>query len=261
MCGARDKEAALLDRLQRLEQIVLLQPTQVPQPSPVQSTATFGSRIPDDVEQLINPNPTTMDAIALARCLPPLPQAMELFDHFMHAIHPTFGVLHVPSTRALLQQIYQNLLDGEEPDLAGLALIYSIFTGAALAWANEVLDAINATEEDAKVAVTTYSQVALAILDNRRRPVPPSTVALQALSTLAYVLAHADGSSQTVHMLRSREMVMARSMQVHRLDTAKRREERQLNGSNVIETEAQRRLWWHMVSSEWYVNFSFGTKP
>ncbi|KAF2158806.1 hypothetical protein M409DRAFT_71438 [Zasmidium cellare ATCC 36951] len=223
-----------------------------------QSVVAFGSGIPSDVEQLISPDPTTPDAILLARCLPPLSQAMELFNHFMHAIHPTFGVLHVPSTRALLQQIYQNLLDGDEPNMAGLALIYSVFAGAALAWSTELLGALQATQENAEMSFTTYSQLAVAILDNRQHPVPNSTVALQAFSTLGYVLAHSDGFSQTVHLLRSREMHMSRSLQIHRLDTAKRREERRLKGFNIIETEAQRRLWWHMVSSDWLLALSSG---
>ncbi|KAL4998930.1 hypothetical protein BDV10DRAFT_184826 [Aspergillus recurvatus] len=311
--SASNHDSILLDRIQRLEEIILQQANQMPRPSSMerssssgpQATAlaspvhgqqpawspavgsnvsspmdtaskasslieeissgnmqqgvmSFGSSMPNEIQQLVNPSPAPLDAVALARFLPPLAQAMELFNHFARCMHPTFGVLHIPSTRALMQQIYQNLLDGDEPNIAGLALVYAIFAGAALAWTTELLEALHATQDEAKTAFSTYSHLALSILDDRQQAVSSSTVTLQAISTLGYVLSHTDGFSQKVHMLRIRQLLMARSMQIHRLDTAKRREERRLNGSNVIETEVQRRIWWHMVSSDWLHSLSGG---
>ncbi|CAG9982285.1 unnamed protein product [Clonostachys byssicola] len=45
---------------------------------------------------------------------------------------------------------------------------------------------------------------------------------------------------------------------LHRLDTAKAREERQRNGCNEIELEVQRRIWWHMVADDWLMSFAGG---
>lgn len=204
-----------------------------------------------EVQQLASPA-APLEAATLARCLPPLTQAISLFDHFARSMHPTFGVLHLPSTKAMLRQIYQTLLDGDEPNIAALALAYSIFAGAALAWADDLLAALHATQNDAQTAFTTYSRLALFILDDQQHVVASSTMTLQAISTLCYVLSYTDGFSQKVQMLSLRGLLMARGMGIHRLDTAKRRDDRRLNGSNVIETEVQRRLWWHMASSDWY---------
>ncbi|KAL4972931.1 hypothetical protein BDW66DRAFT_154277 [Aspergillus desertorum] len=261
--SASNHDNILLDRIQRLEEIILQQANQMLHPlsssaKMQQGVMSFGSSMPNEIEQRTISSPAPLDAAALARCLPPLAQAMELFNHFARCMHPTFGVLHIPSTRALMQQIYQNLLDGDEPNIAGLALVYAIFAGAALAWTTELLEALHATQDEAKIAFSTYSHLALSILDDRQQSVPSSTVTLQAISTLSYVLSHTDGFSQKVHMLRVRQLLMARSMQIHRLDTTKRREERRLNGSNVIETEVQRRIWWHMVSSDWLLSLSGG---
>ncbi|KAL4758932.1 Zn(II)2Cys6 transcription factor [Aspergillus foveolatus] len=314
--SASNHDSILLDRIQRLEEMILQQASQMPRPSSVERGSSsgpqgatlaspghgqqpawssvesavgssvsspmdttskasslieemssgnmqhgvmpFGSSMPNEIQQLASPSPAPLDAAALARCLPPLAQAMEMFNHFARCMHPTFGVLHIPSTRALMQQIYQNLLDGDEPYIAGLALVYAIFAGAALAWTTELLEALHATQDEAKTAFSTYSHLALSILDDRQHAVPSSTVTLQAITTLGYVLSHTDGFSQKVHTLRIRQLLVARSMQIHRLDTAKRREERRLNGSNVIETEVQRRIWWHMVSSDWLLSLSGG---
>jgi hypothetical protein len=40
-------------------------------------------------------------------------------------------------------------------------------------------------------------------------------------------------------------------MKIHRLDTPRYREERQKNGADMVDVEVKRRVWWHMVSSDW----------
>ncbi|GKZ32588.1 hypothetical protein AbraIFM66950_002095 [Aspergillus brasiliensis] len=81
-------------------------------------------------------------------------------------------------------------------------------------------------------------------------------MALEAISALARVLFHADWYSHKAQALRIDAICMARSMQIHRLDTAKKQEERKRSGYNVIEVEVQRRAWWHLVSSDWITSFS-----
>ncbi|GES61319.1 Zn(II)2Cys6 transcription factor [Aspergillus terreus] len=96
-----------------------------------------------------------------------------------------------------------------------------------------------------------YSDLALSILDDNAYPTTPYIMTLLAISTLTHVLSHTDGYSDKVHMLRVRQLLLAQSMQMHRLDTAKRREERRLTGYDVVELEISRRIWWHMVASDW----------
>ncbi|KAL4905495.1 hypothetical protein BDW74DRAFT_185040 [Aspergillus multicolor] len=208
----------------------------------------FGAPISPESSLAITP---TLDLPLLRIYLPPLEQGMELFNHFAQCLQPTFGVLHLPSTRSLVDQVYQVVLNGEEPDLAGLALVYAIFAGAALAWTADFLETLHASREEAKTAFSTYSRLALLILDDHQEALPLSTVALEALCTLGHVLAHTDGFSHKVQTLRMRQLLMARTLQIHRLDSAKCIEERRLKGSNSIETEVQRRIWWHMVASDW----------
>ncbi|PYI02608.1 hypothetical protein BO78DRAFT_432729 [Aspergillus sclerotiicarbonarius CBS 121057] len=46
-------------------------------------------------------------------------------------------------------------------------------------------------------------------------------------------------------------------MRIHCLDSPKAREKRRINGCDGVEIEVQRRIWWHMVSSDWYEFGSF----
>lgn len=208
----------------------------------------FGSELPPDIRLHNESSPSIP---SFTRALPPLPQARALFDHFVCCLQPSFGVLHVPSTRALLEQIYQSILDSEELSPAGLALLFSIFAGAALAWTPQLLDTLHSSKDEAKASLNAYVHVVLLIVDTKLQDTSPSTLALQAITTLCHVLSHMDGFSDKVNMLRIRTLLMARSVQLHRLDTARKRDERRAKGCNPIEVEVQRRIWWHMVSSDW----------
>ncbi|RAL05275.1 uncharacterized protein BO80DRAFT_478266 [Aspergillus ibericus CBS 121593] len=196
------------------------------------------------------------DTKFVSRCLPPWTQARQLLDQFIMTIQPTFGVLHVPSTRTLVEKTYKDMAEGEEPSPAIMVLLFSIFAGAALVATPEVLQVFNATKAEAKGAFTTYTRLAIAIIDNPIKPVPPSTTALEAICTLARVLSHEDWYSHKVPTLRASAICMARAMQIHRLDTAKNREERERSGYDLVELEVQRRVWWHLVSTDWITAFS-----
>ncbi|XRM36872.1 hypothetical protein ABZX51_000358 [Aspergillus tubingensis] len=196
------------------------------------------------------------DTKSISRCLPPWTQARQLLDHFNVVIQPTFGVFHIPSTKELLDETYRGILEGEEPSPTVLVLFFSIFAGAILVATPELLQLLSATEAEAKAAFTTYARLALCIIDNPIKPIPPSTTALGAISALSRVLFHADWYSHKAQTLRIDAICMARSMQIHLLDTAQKQDERKRSGYDAIEVEVQRRAWWHLVSSDWITAFS-----
>ncbi|RAL16668.1 Zn(II)2Cys6 transcription factor [Aspergillus homomorphus CBS 101889] len=193
-----------------------------------------------------------------AECLPPVEQARQLFDQFVQAVQPTFGVLHIPSVRVLMEENYRNLSQGKDPNFVVVILLLSIFAGGALVATPELLGNLRATAVGAKTAFATYTRLSMTMLDYPQRPIAPSTVALLAITTLCHILTHSDGFSDKIQALRMRAIFMARSMQIHRLDTVRRQEERQRTGYEIVEIEVQRRIWWHIVSSDWIVSLSQG---
>jgi hypothetical protein len=194
--------------------------------------------------------------MSVSRHLPPKWQGMVLLDHFVRCVQPTFGVLHIPSIRILVEQTYQGLLEGNELNSANLALLFSIFSAVSLTWTPELLNKVRATPAIAQAAFANYTDLAISLSEN----VPPSTVALEAISLLVHTLTMADGYSGKSHQLNSRAFLMARSMQLHRLDTTQSREARRLKGCDEIEVEVQRRIWWHMAASDWLLAFSGGAQ-
>ncbi|KAJ5609070.1 hypothetical protein N7528_009637 [Penicillium herquei] len=196
--------------------------------------------------------------VELARKLPPLWQAKELFNHFAAVIQPTIGVLHIPSTRRMIEKIYEGILDGQQPPAADLMLTFSIFAGAVLGWTPVLLGKLSSTSEEAQSALISYSRLALAILDHDAQILEPSTTALVAIVNLGHILMNTDCFPLRVHTLRNHCLLMARELSLHRLDTAKAREERRLKGCNMIDVEVQRRAWWNLVASDWLLAFAGG---
>lgn len=194
----------------------------------------------------------------LAKHLPPREQGMEFFEHFVRCVQPTFAVLHIPSARTLVEQTYQATGQaGKETEPDNLLLVFSIFASAILTWTPQLLENIGTTPAVAHRVFDTYSGLAISLSES----VSPSTVALEAISILVHVLTNAEGFGEQVHQLRNRAFLMARIMQIHRLDTAQSRKARRAQGDwDLVQVEQQRRVWWHMVANDWLLAFSAGAQ-
>lgn len=203
---------------------------------------------------MASPNATTGPSEYIAQVaskLPPLMQARLLFNHNVQRAHFNYGVMHIPSARDLLENAYRIMQKGDEPDIAHLLLLFTIFCGSALTWTPQLLKSLNATEPEAKTAGSEYLQLAYNIMENDSKPVEPSTIALVGLSNLGSILVDIRGPSMNAVTMRLKAVAMARAMQLDRLDTEQSQLERSKKGFSHIELEVQRRSWWSLVASDW----------
>ncbi|KAL4946536.1 hypothetical protein BDV06DRAFT_182354 [Aspergillus oleicola] len=191
--------------------------------------------------------------------LPPLSEARDLFDHFTMTMHPTMGILHIPSTQDLMEQTYQGVSDGVVADKSAVALLFAIFAGSALSGTPALLQRLTATPDQVTAAGKTYLHIAHFSIDSLRSA-PASTAGLSAMVVLANLITNESGHGLDGYLIRSQCYWMARNMDVHQLDTSKRKEERRVNGCNVIELEVQRRIWWNLIATDWLSSFSGGAQ-
>ena len=189
-----------------------------------------------------------LDISSISAQLPPLSQARELISHFAQTMQQTIAIFHMPSTRAVMEQVYDTINHRDLPPLENLLTLFVVFAGAAHACTSQMLEQLDATEDTARAAFTAYSRLAMQIVAHP--PLSPSTKCLAAMATLLHLLISADGVHTAVYLLHGRCLVMARVMQLHKLDTASRRAERQ-KGCDMVEVEVQRRVWWDIVASDW----------
>ncbi|KAK8069368.1 hypothetical protein PG994_005984 [Apiospora phragmitis] len=189
----------------------------------------------------------------LSKYLPSKDQSILLPDYFAKSVQPTFGVLHIPSTCDLMEQTYADMLVGKESNADSMLLLFAICAGCALTWTPELLETLNVTPTDAKIAFRSYCDLFITLLDALSPPLAPSTVALEALLLVTHLLSNTDSRLDQVYTLQARALWMTRALQIHRLDTTKNRERRRAEGCDQTEVEVQRRIWWYMVSSDWFL--------
>lgn len=152
----------------------------------------------------------------------------------------------------MMENAYSTLSEGGEPSATAVLTLFTVFAGAAMSWTADLLRRLESTRDDANAAYKVYTRLALMIADDPNHSLAPSASALAALVTLAQVVLNSDDGFRTREfMLRSRSLMMARGLQLHRLDTAHSRAERSAKGFNSIELQVQRRAWWHLVASDW----------
>ncbi|EWZ33252.1 uncharacterized protein FOBCDRAFT_286891 [Fusarium oxysporum Fo47] len=252
-----DLNKEMLDRLTKLEKAVFPNGAQVSQLTQPEPTSSHHKPFNCHNETPSSDKNASINARLnhLTSNLPPAHQAHLLCEHFVDTIQPTFGVLHVPSTRSLVCSSVDS--DKEVPKIDELLLLFSIFAGAALAWTDELLHRLEATKENAVSAFDCYFHSALSIIEEPCTPLPPSVTAVSAISTLAHVAINSDDVVPAKALdLRSRCYNMCREMMIHRLDSPAAQKERVVSPANNIDLEVQRRVWWNMVASDWLTSFS-----
>ncbi|OJJ43687.1 hypothetical protein ASPZODRAFT_73891 [Penicilliopsis zonata CBS 506.65] len=82
-------------------------------------------------------------------------------------------------------------------------------------------------------------------------PAVPCIEVLQAYGILGHLSMQFEGFTGVSGSLLFFCSQMARKMGLHLIDMPAKREERRRGGANLIEVEVKRRIWWHIVSTDW----------
>lgn len=162
-------------------------------------------------------------------------------------------VLHIPSTRILVLNCYTVLTESRgRPKLEDLLLLFTIFAGAAMAWTERLLVQMQTTKDDIPSTFEKYFNLAMSIVDDSQTALPQNTTAIAAVAVLAQVAINSDDVFPIKALtLRSRCYLMCRAMMIHRLDSPSARKKREKETYSVDRLEVQRRVWWHLVATDW----------
>jgi hypothetical protein len=176
--------------------------------------------------------------------------AATLLQHYTQTVDATYRILHHPTAWHLLRTLYADLGTNRAPSPTQLSFFLCIFAGSAYVSKEKF--------SFETPSLQGRSQIALAELWARRAvslvtepPVPPSVEALQTIMSLAHLCTQIEGVSGSFGTLSMFGLRMARTMNIHRLDSRPSREERRKNGADMVVLEIKRRIWWHMVASDW----------
>ncbi|KAK4502646.1 hypothetical protein PRZ48_006072 [Zasmidium cellare] len=177
---------------------------------------------------------------------------LDLFETHLDAIQ---AVMHLPSVREMVRQLYADHNAGLTVSSGAVALVLSI-CAAMGAWELDWDFLFPRSSSPAQVSAL-ITQEALSALEHARRSSQISIEAIQATILLTFQFCHYEGLSPHPRLLHASAYTMARELGLHRID-ALNPEPPVSTLANVIELEVTRKVWWHLTCTDWLFAYNGG---
>lgn len=192
--------------------------------------------------------------------LPPEEQANIFVQYLSKMSIQHWIVLQVPSSKLLVSNLYTSVRQGILPTAEDLLFTFTTLACLTFAWSPQLLSTLGITAEQALRASRAYTKCALSLVNDEHKLIKPSVTALMATSNLSQFLLHAQGLENNVEAMRLRMYLigMMQTMDLARLDTPARKQQRQQDGYSMLDVEMLRRVWWNNVGHDWLGGFSGG---
>lgn len=191
--------------------------------------------------------------------LPDYADARDLFDNYVKYIRHYHHIIHIPTLRTkIFENFYQKISKQEPVDTDHAALLLSIFASVVyyLIKIDSKVDS-GSTIHDQSAFLLLY-RYSLDLIDHSRRVLPGSLEVIQAAIIILFLDYNLEGFT-----LRSRSMLVqalttAKELAMHRLDSpaSSTRRNASMNIETMIELEMKRRVWWHLVSTDWMLSLA-----
>ncbi len=153
----------------------------------------------------------------------------------------------------LSNDVYGHIMESKPVQSSHVALLLSIFASTAYYWnMHDEVSPLFSTCKDANQAALTWGKAALDVLDYSRRTTSGSMEDIQATIVMGFLVLSLEGFSARSRSLMTTALIIARDLSLHRIDA--QRHGQQINTSDdQIEIEIKRRVWWHIVATDWSV--------
>lgn len=189
------------------------------------------------------------------RCifLPDEDVGLQFFDIYMEQLDPVQHMLHGPTTRRSVKQLYRKLQIGEHVDLNETVLLLTTLTSITSYWGlSENSSSVFASQQTAINVAVLWLRGGLDVLEHVRRTSSASMETVQAGIIIVFLIYHIEGFSPKVRAMMYNTLAAAKDLGMHRTDDAAflPPEQSQLE---IVDREMRRRLWWHLASTDWYV--------
>ncbi|KAL2807814.1 hypothetical protein BJX63DRAFT_411083 [Aspergillus granulosus] len=197
-----------------------------------------------------NANPATVDLI---QYLPKKEDTIELLRYYCSFIDYLYHII-IPSTvERQIEEVYQCVEGGRPAKPALLALVFAI-TGSSLF----VQFAIESSAHASRCSQQFIFLTGAALVQANHIDYP-TIEGLQAAVIVQHNIStvHCSATVRGLFSLAS-IITQAKDMLLHRIDTPQARNAREVEGFDPLEVEMKRRLWWDIVSLDWYLGFLSG---
>jgi hypothetical protein len=182
--------------------------------------------------------------------LPERDQGESLLNFYLDHVNGIYYIIHVPTVKKLFNQVYASLEHNQQPDYGHLALISTIF--ALSAYFSSPLSGFYFKHSEAMSYCHQWTILAQDALSAANCLAKPTLETLQSLILIAQNLTPNTGAIATLRTLTATVMHTARAMSLHQVDSPLNKKQRESTQVDWAELEVKRRIWWHIVSTDWY---------
>jgi Fungal Zn(2)-Cys(6) binuclear cluster domain len=201
----------------------------------------------------INRSTTSFEPL---RCiwLPQYSEAQILLEKYVQDVDHIHHIMYTPSLSTMLSRAYTCLSSPDSVTKHGggcMLLFLGIFASATNSWTQLDCDrGLFSTCAEANSQAPLWVKALEDVLDIAHRTMSVSMEGIQGVTIAAYVVLSISGFSRRCKALFNMVLLLARDAGLHVLDHPSN-----AGSANLARTEIGRRLWWHLVASDWYDSY------
>lgn len=200
---------------------------------------------------LLSSDPTLRELLlhkpVMACTLPSKEEAMFLLDFYSDHLEDLQHILHIPTVQRHLDICYTELARGQPVDVSVLVLLLSIFASASILMSHHPRDHPPSFSQSDGTRLSAYwAGCALDMIKYHHNMPCDKLEDIQATILLGHLLLNVEGFSARVHSSFTINVSRARDLALHKIDAA-----RPWAPRDAINTEIERRVWWHIVTIDW----------
>ncbi|KIW11166.1 hypothetical protein PV08_10466 [Exophiala spinifera] len=191
--------------------------------------------------------------------LPPKEEADMLLEYYVKHVDDLQHVVFVSHLRTLMEKFYANLHQRLSIAYGQLALLLTVFASSAAMFSHVSCNKVaQFPPSSAAHASLVWANSALQVMGCPRRTAAGGLEEVQAAILMAFLLYHVEGFSARSRRLLAGALSTARDMGLHKLDATSGPSSNSLRAADPVDLEIQRRVWWHVVSTDWLLGLCGG---
>ena len=183
--------------------------------------------------------------------LPQYQEAKILLEKYLQDITYIHHVIHSPSARGYLDELYEGLEQQAAIKPGLTALFLSIFASTTFAWTPRDNESLFSSVEEANNQTTLWITTALAVLEFSHSTTSGSIEDIQAMIILSFAVCNVEGFSSRFWTLKSTAISMARQLSLHRIDHVSSVPVENMTDLSSTRVEIYRRVWWYLMATDW----------
>lgn len=184
--------------------------------------------------------------------LPLHEESKQIVNKYLTDITFLHHVVHGPSVRALVDELYENLATKSPVKLGQVSLLLAILANTAFFWTERDMHrTVFPSVRNANDLSKKWMAASFEVLEYSRFTCSESIEDIQALIIVAFVVCNIVGITSQARYLFSTAVSIAWQLSLHRIDH-KHNAELSVPHPNSVKAEIGRRVWWYLAATDWY---------